>query len=107
MGAGCNNHASMSPSDRNEMLITAATEAANVALWSISPKTGHTWFSDVWYTLLGYKPGAFAPSFNVFIEMMHPADRAPTIAAYNDLIEGRVSIYSADFRLRDAAGQWR
>ncbi len=92
-------------SDHTEMLITAATEAANVALWSICPKTGETWFSDVWYTILGYKPGAFEPSFQVFIDMMHPEDHTPTIAAYNDLIDGRVSVYSADFRLRDASGE--
>ena len=103
------NHNNTTFADANhaEKLITAATEAANVALWSIDPKTGTTWFSDVWYTMLGYEAGAFTPSFDVFIQMMHPDDHIPTIAAYEDLIEGRTGIYSADFRLRDASGQWR
>lgn len=96
-----------SGANHSETLIKAATEAANVALWSIDPASGDTWFSDVWYTLLGYEAGAFTPSFDVFIDMMHPDDQARTIAAYEDLIEGRVHVYSADFRLRDASGRWR
>lgn len=92
---------------RLEEHIRAATEAANVALWSICPETGETWFSDTWYTMLGYAPGAFEASFDAFLERMNPADRDATTHAYLDLIEGRTETYAADFRLLDAEDNWR
>ncbi len=90
---------------RSDKLI-AATEAADTALWSVCPETGETWFSDMWYVALGYEVGAFEPSFDVFLELMHPDDRAGTIAAFEDLLAGRVEKYTADFRLRSSAGDW-
>lgn len=86
--------------------INSATEAANVALWSICPDNGETWFSDAWYTLLGYDPGAFEPCFDVFMEMMHPEDRSQTIDAYEKLVSDQTALYMADFRLKHCNGSW-
>ncbi len=93
--------------ERIEAYIRSATEAANVALWSTCPETGETWYSPTWFTNLGFEPNAFVPSFDGFMKRMHPDDRAPTLAAFTDLVEDRTRTYSADFRLRDAAGEWR
>ncbi|MEM9320703.1 MAG: EAL domain-containing protein [Pseudomonadota bacterium] len=90
-----------------EAHFQTATEAANVALWSIVPETGETWFSNTWYTLLGYQPGEFAPSFDQFMELMHDEDRKLTMVAFKNLVEERTPIYAADFRLRDRHGEWR
>ena len=87
--------------------LRAATEASRTALWHNCPETGETWYSDVWFSLLGYQPGAFQPSFNTFLTMMHPDDRDHTLAAFQDLVEDRVALYAADFRLRAADGTWR
>jgi diguanylate cyclase (GGDEF)-like protein/PAS domain S-box-containing protein len=89
-----------------EARIRAATESSKVALWNICPETGETWFSPVWYTLLGYQPDAFEPSFDVFLDMMHPDDIATTTAAFARLIDDEVTVYNADFRLRCADGSW-
>jgi len=87
--------------------IRSATEAANVALWSICPATRETWFSKTWYTLLGFETDAFEPSFEQFIGMMHPDDAEGTQTAYTNLVEGRTDHYAADFRLKAADGTWR
>ncbi|MEM9247348.1 MAG: EAL domain-containing protein [Pseudomonadota bacterium] len=87
--------------------LKTATEAANVALWSTCPETGETWYSPTWFTILGYEPNAFEPSFDAFMERMHPDDRAPTLSAFKDLLKGRSETYTADFRLRSADGSWR
>lgn len=86
--------------------IRSATEAADIALWSFCPETGETWFSDTWYTILGYQPGSFEPSFDVFMGMMHPDDHAMTIRAHEDLVEDRSETYMADFRLLHSDGHW-
>lgn len=91
---------------RMEARIRAATEASNVALWHICPETGETWASPVWYKLLGYERDAFEPSFEVFLEMMHPDDVAPTTASLGRLIADEIAVYEADFRLRRADGSW-
>jgi len=92
---------------RTEEHIRSATEAAHVALWSICPATGETWYSTTWYTLLGYEPDSFEPSYQNFMEMMHPDDRDPTTRAFMDLVEDRTKTYAADFRLRAVDGTWR
>jgi diguanylate cyclase (GGDEF)-like protein/PAS domain S-box-containing protein len=92
---------------RTEEMIRVAAEASNVALWNICPETGETWFSSVWYTLLGYPPDAFEASFDVFLDLMHPDDIADTTAAFARLLADEVSVYHADFRLRRADGTWR
>jgi diguanylate cyclase (GGDEF)-like protein/PAS domain S-box-containing protein len=93
--------------EETEIYMRASTEASQVALWNICPETGKTWFSDLWYTILGYDPGSFEPSFEVFMDLMHPDDCAGTMAAFKDLVENRTDFYRSDFRLRDAAGRWR
>ncbi|MDX8354319.1 EAL domain-containing protein [Cognatiyoonia sp. IB215182] len=104
--------ASKEPSDlgklaNTERFVAASLSAANVAMWNICPETGETWFSDEWYTNLGYEVGAFTPSFDVFLEMMHPDDRPQTVAAFQAHVDGRTEVYRADFRLRCANGSWR
>jgi diguanylate cyclase (GGDEF)-like protein/PAS domain S-box-containing protein len=91
---------------RTEAQIRAATEASNVALWHICPETGEIWLSAVWYTLLGYEPDALEPSFELFLELIHPDDIAETRAAFARLIEGEAAFFRADFRMRCADGSW-
>jgi diguanylate cyclase (GGDEF)-like protein/PAS domain S-box-containing protein len=90
-----------------QRFINASLHAANVAMWNTCPDTGETWFSDIWYTMLGYPTDAFEPSFEVFLEMMHPDDHAPTLEAFNALVNNETEVYRADFRLRSADGSWR
>ncbi len=90
-----------------QRFINASLRAAHVAMWNTCPDTGETWFSDIWYTMLGYPAGAFEPSFEVFLEMMHPDDHASTLEAFNALVNEETDVYRADFRLRAADGTWR
>lgn len=101
------NHSELAKLAGSERFVSASLQAAGVAMWNICPDSGETWFSDIWYTLLGYEVGAFEPSFDAFLEMMHPDDRANTTEAFQALVEDRSDVYRADFRLRAADGSWR
>jgi len=92
---------------RAERRFRSAADAANIALWSYCPDTGDSWFSDAWFTLLGYPPGFMPPGMDTVLSLMHPDDRAATTAAFEDLVARRTARYTADFRLRDASGSWR
>ena len=91
---------------RVERMIRGSVEAANLALWNICPETGETWFSDIWYEMLGYEVGAFEPSLESWLNLLHPKDRPNCLAAFQQVIDGESSFYQADFRLKRADGSW-
>ena len=95
-----------SPSQSDEM-IRASIDAGKMALWNICPETGETWFNDQWYLQLGYDVGAFEPSVEVWLELMHPDDRAGSLAAFQDVVSGANAFYQADFRLKRPDGSWQ
>lgn len=60
---------------QREERLRLALEAANEGLWDYNPQTGEIYFSPYWYRMLGYEINEFAPSYDKWIELVHPDDR--------------------------------
>ncbi|PKN09298.1 MAG: hypothetical protein CVU73_05210 [Deltaproteobacteria bacterium HGW-Deltaproteobacteria-8] len=88
--------------------LTLATEATNAEVWDFYPDTGKAYFSDHWYTLLGYKPGSIENTFAGWFGLLHPEDR---VAADHTLMEyidtGGNGLFEAEYRIRQADGSYR
>jgi PAS domain S-box-containing protein len=88
---------------QSEQRLALAMDAANDGLWDFNPQTGETYFSPRWYGILGYIPDEMPPSYQTFTDLIHPEDRAETLA----YIERHIASgepFSCEFRMRQKNG---
>lgn len=52
-----------------------AQEVGHVGTWDWTPQTGELIWSDETYRILGYSPREVIPSYELFLEHVHPVDR--------------------------------
>ncbi len=81
-------------------------EAASDGIWEWDVRTGESYWNESLYRLLGYSPGEVKPSFEVFLEMVHPEDRPAMMENLNNYLE-RGGEYYQELRMRHASGQYR
>lgn len=90
----------------NERLEFAVT-TARIAWWEMDVQTGAVRFDPRKVLMAGYDPEDFVDvTYHAFTDLVHPNDFAPMMKAMLDLIEGRSSLYSVDYRLKTASGGW-
>lgn len=65
---------------RERMVHAQALAAMGDFDWHIATDTNH--WSDELFLIYGYQPGPVAPSYQMFLEHVHPDDRAGVRAAY-------------------------
>lgn len=58
-----------------EKRLNQAQEVGKVGTWDWSPNTGELIWSNEIYRILGYTLNEVVPSFELFLEMVHPDDR--------------------------------
>ncbi len=59
----------------SESNLAEAQRIAQIGSFEWSPGTNQRWWSDEMFRVLGYEPHSVTPSFEVFIDRVHPADR--------------------------------
>ena len=89
----------------SEERLSAALEANMDGLWDWDIQGQTTYFNETFYTMLGYTPNEFPPSFERFIERVHSEDQAAVKQAVKDHLSGITSKYSVEFRFPHKAGE--
>jgi PAS domain S-box-containing protein len=91
---------------RSERLMVDTQGVAHLGTWEwdLSEPTA-TW-SDELYRIYGLTPEAYTPSYERYLEMVHPDDRARVIEATNRVFEQHVP-YSHDERIFRPDGSMR
>ncbi|MBI5503717.1 MAG: PAS domain S-box protein [Deltaproteobacteria bacterium] len=82
-----------------------AAESAKVAVWTCDLRTFTLRFLSAWKPVLGREESAL-PLAEIW-ELVHPDDRARTIAALNEHLEGRAAVYESEQRMLHADGSYR
>ncbi|MFZ5915929.1 MAG: PAS domain S-box protein [Chloroflexota bacterium] len=90
----------------SEERLRLALEAANDGLWDLNLKTGEAHFGPRYFTMLGYEPGEFASSVEVWLDLIHPDDRPRALEVIFNAIEGNGEGFGVEFRLRTKGGDW-
>lgn len=88
---------------QSEQRLVLAMAAANDGLWDFNLQTGEAYHSSLWYTMLGYQPDELPPGFETFTALIHPEDRAETLA----LMKRHIATgepFSCEFRMRKKDG---
>ncbi len=86
--------------------LNLALETANLSWWEWDIKTGQIFADSKRNTTLGY-PNKIAPKdYNSVLELIHPDDRAKTIKALDDYLNGISKYYDIEFRLKNSIGDY-
>jgi len=91
---------------RDEERLRLALEATSDAIWDWDLETNRTYYSPRWFTMLGYEPGAFDPTFETWAQMTLAGDVERTKGIIAHAIEAGTG-YEAEFCMRHADGSLR
>lgn len=84
--------------------LNFALEGNQYGLWDWDVPGNKVSYSDVWKTMLGYKPHEIEDSFESWEKLLHPEDIEYARAEIEDYLNGEVENYVAEFRMRAKNG---
>ncbi len=89
--------------DHSEEWLRLAIDLNQISLWSWEPATGKTEWNENNYRLLGYEVGAVKPSYERWLDRLHPDDRVRVETTPAQAIQTR-SVRQLDYRVIYADG---
>ena len=92
---------------RSREELKRTLEATTDGIWTWNFKTNRLHFSPRYYTMLGYKPGAFPADYEGWVNLLHPDDREKALAVAEVYLRTKADSYENEFRLRAASGDYR
>jgi PAS domain S-box-containing protein len=90
----------------SEIRLKSALESANEGLWEWDTVTNETYFSDIWYTMLGYEPYEFPSNLSFWEKLVHPDDMERINELLSKHLSGESEIYEAIYRVKTKEGRW-
>ena len=87
--------------------LELAQEASNDGLWDWFLPTGKVYFNSQYYTMLGYQPYEFVPSYQTWSDLLHPDEREVIEKKILDHLQTRDDAFEVEFRMREKSGAWR
>jgi PAS domain S-box-containing protein len=87
-------------------LLAEAQKLAGLGCWEWDPASGRVTWSDEMYAIYGVDPGQFRPSFENYLERIHPEDRGVAAATVARALMDNRS-FSMDERIVRPDGQVR
>lgn len=82
----------------NEERLTLALEAANMGTWDWHIDSGEMAWSPQTHRILGDAAGTRAPSFDTFLDLVHPTERERVALTMSEAMDGGTS-YETEFRI--------
>ena len=89
-----------------EERLKLALLAADESVWDWDIPTGRIYRDPRWAELIGFNPGELLPDIAEWTSRVHPDDLPGAQAALDATLQNRVSLYVAEYRLRNRAGNW-
>ena len=92
----------------NEWRLNRAEEIAHLGSWELDLLNNRLTWSDEVYRIFGLEPQAFAATYEAFLQVVHPDDRAAVDAAYFASIQAGQDSYEIEHRVvRKSSGEVR
>jgi two-component system cell cycle sensor histidine kinase/response regulator CckA len=89
----------------NRQRLKLALDASEIGFWDWNLQTDEVYFSERYYTMLGYEPGAFPMSYSSWKNLLHPDDHHVIPLVENYIAKAKP--YQVDFRLRCKNGNYK
>ena len=83
-----------------------AVSGTDDGLWDWDLQKQKAYFSPRWKAMLGYDETELTESIAEFEQRLHPEDRERVLRAAKDHIDGRLPVFSLEFRMRQKSGDW-
>ncbi|MEZ5173989.1 MAG: PAS domain S-box protein [Bacteroidia bacterium] len=90
----------------SEERLQFAIEGNKFIVWETDVVNNSVWFSDSFSSIFGY-PADSNFQLQGWKDSVHEDDLPEAKRIYSDLIEGRIDEFSIEFRMKDAAGNYR
>ena len=90
--------------ERQRDMLRQAQRIARIGSWELDLQTGSLTWSDEVYRIFGLEPGEIEPSYETFLEKVHPDDRDAVNAAYTRSLETQKP-YRITHRLNARSGE--
>ena len=90
-----------------EARLDQALQASDAALWEWHIDEQRMVLSERYFRQLGYPPDAYPASTETWRRMLHPDDVEHAIATVRAHLKQHSDTYVNEYRMLDAAGQWR
>jgi len=81
-------------------------EGTGIGVWSWDVTSGAIVINDNWAKQLGYQKDEISPFVSSWEKLIHPDDKERVFASVDDLVNGVVSEYKCEYRLRQRTGTW-
>ncbi len=92
----------------SEQRLSRAQEIAHLGSWELDLATNTLTWSDEAYRIFGLKPQEFGATYEAFLDIVHPDDRAAVDGAYSGSIRDGQDTYDIGHRIvRKATGEVR
>ena len=88
----------------NQDLLNEAERLGHMGSWELDVASGELWWSDEIYRIFELDPGQFSPTYENFLNVIHPDDRDKVNQAYTQSLQDRAP-YDVVHRLRFADGR--
>lgn len=89
-----------------EEMFRLAIEGSNDGIfeWNLERETA--FYSQQFWSMLGYEKGRFPDTMDSFREILHPDDRERVLGHLERYLSGEISDYLIIFRMRHKSGRW-
>ncbi|MBN1493976.1 MAG: PAS domain S-box protein [Candidatus Omnitrophica bacterium] len=91
---------------RSEERLSVALKVTDEAIWDWNITTGETFFSDRYFTMLGYEPGELPSTYETWANLLHPDDREVAQADVWQHIKDNKDFFELEFQLKTNNGGW-
>jgi len=83
----------------SEAHLRLALDAARMGTWEWNVATGEVIWSDEVESIFGLPTGSFAGTYDAYLDLIYPEDRAIVEAATSNALQGKVANYSVEHRI--------
>ncbi len=87
--------------------LQLALKVANIGVWDWNPQTNQVNFSAQWKTILGYEEDEITNALHEWESRVHPDDLPSVYAQIGRHIQGELSFYQTEHRLRCKDGTYK
>jgi len=91
---------------KSEERFDLAMRGANDGLFDWNYVSNEVYFSERWFSMLGYGLNEFAGTADTWAELCHPDDMPKTLETVGACVKNQEDGYSAEFRMRHKDGHW-
>lgn len=91
--------------EESEERYSLVVEGSNDGIFDWNIRTGDLYWNDRMYEMFGLSRLEVTPSFDFFIELLHPEDRQRVQDAVSSHLEHGYE-YNQEFRMRHSSGEW-